>query len=278
MLLRLPAAVLLLAALHLAVPAQAAVTLTPLTDNVMLPVPALLPGDTATGQMHIDLTYLMPQGDTAAARIGRALHAAFFFAPVWGDGEDSRPFPAEPAAALADFRGRIVAEYQAAMAGGDTEMPLFARCWEYEQRLELHARARGTLTLAQSFITYTGGAHGLYGVSYLVFDEETGERIGLADLFTPGSDTRITRHLERCFRTANDIPDTQPLAELLNVATIPVTDNFSLDETGITFRYNPYAIACYAAGAIDITVPWPMLQDCLCPDGISLRFRPTGGR
>ena len=35
-----------------------------------------------------------------------------------------------------------------------------------------------------------------------------------------------------------------------------MTENFYLDDRGIHFIYDPYEIDCYAAGTIDIFVPW----------------------
>ena len=35
-----------------------------------------------------------------------------------------------------------------------------------------------------------------------------------------------------------------------------MTENFYIDEKGIHFVYEPYEIHCYAAGIIDILVPY----------------------
>ena len=52
-------------------------------------------------------------------------------------------------------------------------------------------------------------------------------------------------------------------AEYLLVSEILPSDNFKVTEDGITFIYNPYEIAAYAAGTIRITIPWDELQDIL---------------
>ena len=49
----------------------------------------------------------------------------------------------------------------------------------------------------------------------------------------------------------------------LLVTDIPVTEDFSISDSGITFIYNPYEIAAYAAGIIRINIPWDELQDIL---------------
>lgn len=46
-----------------------------------------------------------------------------------------------------------------------------------------------------------------------------------------------------------------------------MTENFYLDDCGIHFIYNPYEIDCYAAGTIDIFVPWKSKRIPLLPAG-----------
>ncbi len=235
--------------------------------------PAFADDDTSPF-VQVALTHLEPVGGgVVMTRLRAALRDGFFRVPVWGDGEDTRPFADDAPAALADMRERIIAEYRVATAELDAELPSHIRRWHYEQVQQETARCRGTLTVGLSYYTYTGGAHGIYGTGYTVFDEATGDTIGLHDLFLPGSEATLSRLLSDSYRRANGLADTQPLTQTLDVATIPVTDNFALSDAGFSCHYNPYAIACYAAGAIEVTVPWPLLQDCLRPDGIAARFR-----
>lgn len=257
----------------------------PLTASALFRVhsdTAAWPGyadDDTTPYVQVALTCLEPTGGSVAMRrLRTALRDSFFRVPVWGDGEDTRPFADHAPAALADMRERIIVEYRAATAELDAELPAHIRRWHYEQVQQEAARSRGTLTVGLSYYTYTGGAHGIYGTGYTAFDEETGDPIGLPDLFLPGSEATLSRLLSDSYRHANELADTQPLTETLDVATIPVTDNFALSDAGFTCHYNPYAIACYAVGAIEVTVPWPLLQDCLRPDGIGSRFIPPAIR
>ena len=106
--------------------------------------------------------------------------------------------------------------------------------------------------------SYAGGAHGMNTETCLVFSLETGDRLGLEDIFREGSMTALPallmKHVPEAFGNPSD-------ADYLLVTEIPVTENFSMSDSGITFIYNPYEIAAYAAGTIRITIPWEELQD-----------------
>ena len=106
--------------------------------------------------------------------------------------------------------------------------------------------------------SYTGGAHGMNTETCLVFSQETGEPLSLEDIFREDCITALPellmKHVSEAFENPSD-------ADYLLVREIPVTENFSISDSGITFIYNPYEIAAYAAGTIRITIPWEELQD-----------------
>lgn len=106
--------------------------------------------------------------------------------------------------------------------------------------------------------SYTGGAHGMNTETCLVFNTKTGKQVLLEDIFaTDGMaalPALLMKHVPEAFGNPSD-------ADYLLVTEIPVTENFSMSDSGITFIYNPYEIAAYAAGTIRITIPWEELQD-----------------
>ena len=108
--------------------------------------------------------------------------------------------------------------------------------------------------------SYTGGAHGMNTETNLVFSLETEDRLGLEDIFREDSMSALPgllmKHVSEAFEDPSD-------SGYLLVTDIPATENFSISDSGITFIYNPYEIAAYAAGIIRITIPWDELQDIL---------------
>lgn len=108
--------------------------------------------------------------------------------------------------------------------------------------------------------SYTGGAHGMNTETNLVFDMKTGDQVLSEDIFTEESADILPGLLMKHVASAFDDPSG---AEYLLVSEILPSDNFKVTEDGITFIYNPYEIAAYAAGTIRITIPWDELQDIL---------------
>lgn len=111
------------------------------------------------------------------------------------------------------------------------------------------------------FIIYsdTGGAHGLQSTKTFSFDS-TGKQITVADLFTNGAkglgvvaDYVQKELMKREFADANWIKDgAAPTPE--NYA------NFFVDERGVTFMFDPYQVAPYAAGPQQVLVPVTVFQ------------------
>lgn len=112
----------------------------------------------------------------------------------------------------------------------------------------------GLLTLESGFYTYTGGAHGMYGTSYLSFlTNEPPKSLELEDVLTSTDSTilgaLLFEHLEDKERLYTE---DQP---------IPPTNNFGVVAEGIVFCYPPYEIGPYAAGQIEIVVPYATLKE-----------------
>ena len=97
--------------------------------------------------------------------------------------------------------------------------------------------------------SYTGGAHGMTVTK--VGTVQNGKILKLADL---PSDVEtlwqlaITKHFKA--------KSYDEYAKKQTVFKPYITENFYLDDKGIHFIYDPYEIDCFAAGTIDIFVPY----------------------
>jgi hypothetical protein len=105
---------------------------------------------------------------------------------------------------------------------------------------------------------YDGGAHGSYSTEYRVFDRNAARFVTFQDVF--GADERealceaVVESLRKRFELAED--------EGLTAAgffsdELALTDNFFLSENGVGFHWNPYELAPYAFGEIEVVVPPP---------------------
>ncbi|WP_375563058.1 DUF3298 and DUF4163 domain-containing protein [Bernardetia sp. OM2101] len=144
---------------------------------------------------------------------------------------------------------------------------LYAANWVNESDIEVVFNDHYFATLSFSNYMYMGGAHGMYGESYLVIDTKSGKEIKLNDIFDKQSLTTLEkRMIKKAYAyTGFENPVSLQDAGYL-VDKIEVTDNFSLTAKGITFVYQPYEIAPYAAGMPAFLFTWEELKDLIKTD------------
>jgi len=127
------------------------------------------------------------------------------------------------------------------------------------------------LTLAQAFYSYTGGAHGMYGNSYYVFDLTARKQLLINDVVTPEGRKQLRSLLEKYFRKENNIKSGTSLIDAgLFANKIEPNSNFLVSGKGILFCYQPYEIGPYASGQIEIFIPFSELTAFLKPQFTAL--------
>lgn len=112
---------------------------------------------------------------------------------------------------------------------------------------------------------YTGGAHGVYMSSFLNMNLSTLVPIRLADLFVPSYEEALTDLLWNQLMADNQVATHEELEDMGYTSTgdLVPTENFYLDDAGITFYYNIYEIAPYVMGPVKITLPYEMVSHLL---------------
>lgn len=121
-------------------------------------------------------------------------------------------------------------------------------------------KSRHLQTYNVSYNEYTGGAHGMYSVVADVYDLTTGEIISEDDLFEPGFQPGVKKLLAAALEDFLSGSDADP--EMLFSSPEP-NGNFSVSDTHVTWIYNPYEIAPYAMGSIELSVSWSDLKPFL---------------
>lgn len=125
------------------------------------------------------------------------------------------------------------------------------------------------LTIQLSSYAYTGGAHGMNSTTYFVFDAATGRRLFFDDLFVSGSRGSLNALIEARFREDRGLSSSDRLDGEkggLFENRIAFTTNFALTDKGISFFYNPYEIAPYAAGPTEIELRFEDIKGLLKPE------------
>lgn len=109
------------------------------------------------------------------------------------------------------------------------------------------------LVLAANHYAYLGGAHGMYYTEYYNFTDTPARALSLDDLVHSGEARTIVRDL------VNEFVDRDRLYE--SDDSVALTNNVAITEEGLLFTYPPYEIGPYAAGQIEVTVPYEELME-----------------
>jgi hypothetical protein len=149
----------------------------------------------------------------------------------------------------------------------------YDQSWEYTEEQEVAVTGSYALITRHSFI-YEGGAHPDYTSSYYVLDIRTPKAFSLEDIITeeglPNFYALINRELRRYSDKLTDRPLSPgaPLSAGIYFEDSIAPANFYPAADGLHLLWNPYEIAAYVYGKIEITLDWDELL--LSPEGTAL--------
>jgi hypothetical protein len=133
--------------------------------------------------------------------------------------------------------------------GGNSKLAVISREWEY----------------------YTGGAHGMRNRDYYVFSLGDKRQLSLGDILLDEARPALDNLVEAALRKQMGIPDWIPLSEQGFFEDTPnKLEDFFLTPEGLGFQWDPYEIAPYAMGIIEIVIPYDALQGMFTALGLSV--------
>ena len=115
---------------------------------------------------------------------------------------------------------------------------------------------------AMDVYEYTGGAHGNRYLLIQNYDLETGDMVNEQDLFIDDYYEPLkTLLLNALIAQTDNAESKRDLRRMgYSVADVVPNENFYVTQEGITYVYNPYEIAPYAMGCIEIFLPWDTVR------------------
>lgn len=120
------------------------------------------------------------------------------------------------------------------------------------------------LSILISQSSFTGGAHPNYFFTCLNFNVQTGEEIKMDELFISGYSRALDQIAEKEFRKQYGDDDWW----FFKKGEFPLNDNFNITPGGLLFRFNPYEIGPYAAGAPQIFLSYKSIRHLLKENSI----------
>jgi hypothetical protein len=140
--------------------------------------------------------------------------------------------------------------------------------WSYEERFEQESLSPRLLQIARNRASYTGGAHGNYDKKYFVFERDLGMRISLSDLVREDALPDLRRLVNRELRAGKKLGPADSLKKaLFFVDEADLTENYFLSPQGLGFHWDPYEIAPYAEGHVEVLVPYGDVAALVRPEG-----------
>ena len=143
--------------------------------------------------------------------------------------------------------------------------------WEYWESVAVRRFRNRGLTLGRELYSYTGGAHGMQTKKYYVLDLEALRVLTLADFFRDPEDPRLRGFIIEELRRRGGLEPGRPLSEGVFFEDEPgISANFFVDEAGLGMRWDPYEIAPYSEGGIEIMLPWKTIRPLLKLEAMEL--------
>jgi hypothetical protein len=146
--------------------------------------------------------------------------------------------------------------------------PQAPRDWSYMESFEGFVYD-SILVISRSSYIYSGGAHGRNEKTFFVLDMDTRSRIALEDIL--GAEGLPKKEIDDALRTVYGGAGGEPLTGIGFFGdTAPVTGNFFVSREGLGFCWNPYEIAPYSMGTIEIVLPYDRIESLLNERGRGL--------
>jgi hypothetical protein len=135
--------------------------------------------------------------------------------------------------------------------------------WFVEREINTISRSNKAVCIAFSESSYMGGAHPNRFTIYKLYHPATGRRLALSHLFDAEILKRLRQIAEQKFRKQQGMTDTSTYSFngfWFTGNRFELTDNAAITDSGLVFLYNPYDIAPYSTGAIQLEVTFAELN------------------
>jgi len=179
---------------------------------------------------------------------------------------NSNPTQRNPEEAMRNFIMQKIAEYRMLESDYEAASPLtrdndfnYSFSSEYMGEESNVFNRDGIFCFSNSVYSFTGGAHGVRTVMHRCVDLNNGSVITQKDLFTAdNAELLLTTLILGKLVEIQKVKSPEKLEEIgfFDVSAIKPSDNFFLNEKGITFVYNPYEIAAYYLGILEVFIPY----------------------
>lgn len=158
--------------------------------------------------------------------------------------------------ALAQSKWEMLRESSEGMHEGWSSLPHY-----FDRQMDIIYNAHHFLVIEEYNYLYGGGVHGIAWAEHLNFDMQTGDTLGLGEVFIPDSMAAVSLLIKKAL-----VPGYIEGASLEAYGFL-VEDlrpgDFYIYEGGLVFYFPVYSISFYAAGEFEAFVPYSELSSCM---------------
>jgi len=146
----------------------------------------------------------------------------------------------------------------------------YPQTWFLDIKAKVVKQKPGYLSVLNTYVNYSGGAHPNSIFTYLNYNPATHQEILLDSLIQPGSMAKLTTIAEKIFRKNEKLGPTTSLKDgyFFDKDTFALNNNFTITDQGLMFLYNPYEIKAYAYGTTELVIPFSELKDIAKPNSL----------
>lgn len=146
------------------------------------------------------------------------------------------------------------------------EEPYFVG-YEQQDSIRFIAQRHHLASFKQFSYGYSGGAHGMYNTSYLLFDLNSQKQLLLPDILQRFAEAKLLEVLRARYQeTYAEYAQNWLGDKVSEQAETLLTDNFVFNEQGLIFSYAPYVLGPFAEGEIRLTLDYSELSELLKPE------------
>lgn len=169
---------------------------------------------------------------------------------------------------LIDNRNEYFSEYKEILKDelpSTINEPSFGYNSTLDQNFSVSFESPEIIVIESHNYIYEGGAHGLFGSSFINIDKKKLKLITVKDVILNTNSKMLLRVLEKRYRQQNGAAFNTKLTELglSEDQLTSLSDEFYISKNGITFYYSIYEIAPYGHGPVEIFVPFKDLKGML---------------
>lgn len=148
--------------------------------------------------------------------------------------------------------------------------------WSYTYTAAVELNENGILCTSHLLSQYTGGAHPNSVTQFFVFDTKTGKELEFKSLFKPAILEVLPEiTTEKLRKQEGPVADGDEPIKIEKLDFEEGDRAWFLSAAGLVIHFDPYAVAVYARGNVQATIPWAELEPWLEADSPLRKFLPA---